>query len=108
MPPYEFLGTVDRYAPEIKPRLEAYSFECRKSWGPGWIVHEKWKMLQARVDVEKTYACLKAIENDPDLPRRVHNSCYGDVAERLRESYAADAAAKNKPDRCSHCRRYFD
>jgi hypothetical protein len=101
-------GTVDLYAPEIKPRLDAYRIECWERGGPGWVVPEKWKTTKARLDVEYTYACLKAIENDLDLPTRIHNGCYGDSAERLRESYAADATAKSKSDRCPHCRRYFD
>jgi hypothetical protein len=62
-------GTVHYYVPQIETRLNAYIIE-RWEWGV-WNRREKWKMTQARCDVERTYACLAAVENDPDLPARI-------------------------------------
>jgi hypothetical protein len=74
--------------------------------GQAGFPREKW--CPARFDVESTYACLKAVENDSDLPTRVLASCCGDGIERTRKANADDANAKNKLDRCSHCCRYFE
>jgi hypothetical protein len=34
---------------------------------------ERLKMTKARVDVERTYASLIAVENDPDLPAKIQS-----------------------------------